>query len=361
MTYTYLITVPMIFAFALGNVIIKYREGFVQIPFFGIVPKPYQLWDPAAQATIFPLTLLFSIAWSFEMVTHLEELCFWLYLVNAGSVQQHWFHSPYFKIWVVGSVIAVAYMPIVTVLTRGDPLKCEAFTFLAGSIGSLSLTVWFTPILYTFPTFLKNLRTEGVDISTIVRLTKFSELNTIRIAMRFLFSVPLLLLGVDGVRKDHHINENMFATDLLGSLAAVGVAISSGITLVIFFPRSIEGEIAARDEAKERKQSRQGTRIGIDTQASFGNRQLDTYLLTSSPVQKAHFDEHELHDMPYGGSHQYRHDEEGDVGDLPLPIKTKMLDLTEANLALRNKGTRQSVNPMIFNFTSPIDLIYDPA
>jgi hypothetical protein len=126
----------------------------------------------------------------------------------------------------------------------------------------------------------------------------------------------------------------------------------------IFFPRSIEGEIAARDEAKERKQSRQGTRIGIDTQASFGNRQLDTYLLTSSPVQKAHFDEHELHDMPYGGSHQYRHDEEGDVGDLPLPIKTKMLDLTEANLALRNKGTRQSVNPMIFNFTSPIGRLF---
>lgn len=76
------------------------------------------------------------------------ELCFWLFLVNSGSGQQDWFHSYYFKIWIGGSVIALAYMPIVTTVTRSDPLKNEAFTFLAGSLGSLSLTVWFTPILY---------------------------------------------------------------------------------------------------------------------------------------------------------------------------------------------------------------------
>ena len=116
----------------------------------------------------------------------------------------------------------------------------------------------------------------------------------------------------------------------------------------IFFPRSIEGEIAARDEVKDKKRSRQGTHIGVDTQASFGNRQQDTYLLTSSPVHKAHFDEHELRDMPY------RHDTERDAGDVAPPPKTKVLELTEANLALRNKRTRRSINPMISKFTSPI-------
>lgn len=43
--------------------------------------------------------------------------------MNAGRVQQQWFHSPYFKTWVVGSIIAVIYMPIVTILTRADPLQ----------------------------------------------------------------------------------------------------------------------------------------------------------------------------------------------------------------------------------------------
>ncbi|KAJ3509308.1 hypothetical protein NLJ89_g5291 [Agrocybe chaxingu] len=256
MTYSYLITVPLIFAYAMGNMVIKYREGFITHPVLGVIPKPYLLWEQSARDSIFPLMMLFSIGWSLEMVTHLEELCFWLFLVNSGSGQQNWFQSLYFKTWIVGSVLAVTYMPIVTSLTRSDPLKSEAFTFLAGSLGSLSLTLWFTPILFTFPSFLNNLRAEGVDTATIVRLTKFSELNTIRVVFRFLFTVPLLILGVDGVREHSHVNESMLWTDFLVVVAGFGCGISSGITLVIFFPRSIEGEIAAKDAAKERKRSR---------------------------------------------------------------------------------------------------------
>lgn len=56
-------------------------------------------------------------------VTHLEELCFWLFLVNSGSVQQDWFRSLYFKTWIAGSLVAITYMPLVTILTRADPLK----------------------------------------------------------------------------------------------------------------------------------------------------------------------------------------------------------------------------------------------
>jgi hypothetical protein len=53
----------------------------------------------------------------------LPELCFWLFLVNAGSAQQDWFRSLYFKTWVGGSIIAVIYMPLVTIFTRSDVLK----------------------------------------------------------------------------------------------------------------------------------------------------------------------------------------------------------------------------------------------
>lgn len=57
-------------------------------------------------------------------------------------------------------------MPFVVLYTREDPLKvrsvprgrkehlltfitskCEAYTFLAGSLGSLSITLWFLPVL----------------------------------------------------------------------------------------------------------------------------------------------------------------------------------------------------------------------
>lgn len=51
------------------------------------------------------------------------ELCFWLFLVNASASHQNWFNSMYFKSWVVGSILAIVYMPLVAVLTRSDPLK----------------------------------------------------------------------------------------------------------------------------------------------------------------------------------------------------------------------------------------------
>lgn len=248
MTYSYLLSLPLIFTFALGFTIIKYQNGYILMEGHGIIPTPYNLWDQPSQAAIFPLMLCFSVGWSLEMVTHLEELCFWLFLVNAGSAQQDWFKSLYFRTWLVGSTTAVLYMPLVTIFTRDDHLKNEAYTFLAGSLGSLSLTLWFIPILWAFPAFLDSLREDNVDTNTIIRLTKFHELNTMRIGLRFLFTVPLLILGVDGIRPHQHVNESALWTDILAMLAAFGCATSSGITLVIFFPRSIEGEMAIRDQ-----------------------------------------------------------------------------------------------------------------
>jgi hypothetical protein len=107
------------------------------------------------------------------------------------------------------------------------------------------------------------------------------------------------------------------------------------------------------------------TEIGSDTHASFGLRQRDTYLLTSSPVPKPQFDD--------DGS---RHAEEGDVEDIPLRTKARVHP-PGTDRAFRNARTRRSINPLISNFTSPIggllfpraypltkfvsDLIYDPA
>jgi len=90
----------------------------------------------------------------------------------------------------------------------------------------------------------------------LVRLTKYHELNTIRVVFRFLFTVPLVILGADGVRPHQHVNDKMFPTDLLGILAGIGCVVSSGITLVIFFPRSIEGEMTLKAQQRTRRRRR---------------------------------------------------------------------------------------------------------
>lgn len=282
MTYSYLLSVPLTIAYAMGFCIIKYTEGYMTFPIYGVVPTPYEFWTPAHQNAIVPLYLCLAFAWGLEMVTHLEELCFWLFVLNAGPMQKDWFRSLYFKTWIVGSVVAILYMPLVTICTRSDPLKCEAYTFLAGSLGSLALTLWFLPVLHLFRPFLGGLRKEGVDTSTIIRLTKFHELNTIRVVFRLLFAVPLVILAIDGVRPHHHINDTMFGTEFLAITAGFGVVVSSGITLVIFFPRSIENEILAHESGIRSRglfSSRHQLSFVSQEQEIFG-----TYDLEDSPT-----------------------------------------------------------------------------
>ncbi|KAF9262658.1 hypothetical protein L218DRAFT_1000539 [Marasmius fiardii PR-910] len=297
MTYSYLLSVPLITTYAVGFAIIKYQEGFLDLPSHGIIPKPYQLWNKSSQAAIFPLTLVFSVAWALELVTHLEELCFWFFLVNAGSNTQEWFKSLYFRVWVVGSCVALLYMPLLTIFTREDHFKNEAYTFLAGSLGSLSLTIGFLPILFTFPRFLLSLKTEGVDSSTIVRLTKFHEMNMIRVFFRFLFTVPFIVLGVDGCTPHEHINESMFWTDILTMVAGFGCVVSSGITLTIFFPRSVEGEIACKEARKSRSSRSHHTWSDTESILPENNRQ-STYseqvlVDRHSSSQKSHMEHYE--------------------------------------------------------------------
>ncbi len=75
-------------------------------------------------------------------------------------------------------------------------------------------------------TDLSTLKTEGVDVNTIVRLTTFNELNVgmhgcsessrtdrlrvqrIRVLFRFLFCAPLLVLGIDALTAHERINHN---------------------------------------------------------------------------------------------------------------------------------------------------------
>lgn len=196
-------------------------------------------------------------------------------------------------------------------------------------------------------------------------------------------------------------------------VAGFGCCISSGITLVvcaafflldddndltsivilqIFFPRSIEGEIAARDEARERKRNKSFGRSTAAADAESVQMQTSsyggpistngggTYLLTSSPV-KQNFDLQSLEGgiddpanaIPYRSDKNNKwEDESRDVPSALPPIQPnrkktgrdiemgsleRIESLTETNLSVHN--LRQSnVNPLISNFKSPIGKLY---
>ena len=212
--------------------------------------------------------------------------------------------------------------------------------------------------------------------------------------------------------------------DFLITISGFGCAISSALTLVvsflpgaalpcqsnlylsqIFFPRSIEGEMADREATIQRKRlrsrgqtetlddSRYHIRTDMTQQSGFTHPQpaynynntmgaSGTYLLTSSPIKKdftALPGNHKVYvdDVEAGGgggvqrSHstdkdQRDWDESDDVWtELPpiRPNRRKGNDvqlggfeprLTDQNLGHHNLKPSSNVNPMVHNFTSPI-------
>ncbi|KAG6889245.1 hypothetical protein C0995_002457 [Termitomyces sp. Mi166 len=249
-----------------------------------------------------------------------------------------------------------------------------------------------------FPSFLCNLRNEDVDKNTIVRLTKLSELNMIRVFFRFLFTVPFLILSIDGIQPHHHINENMLWTDFLAMMGGFGCSISSAITLVIFFPRSIEIEIAVRDERRHRKFGRTGaSRASLEqsrheftrsdvTQHSTQTLKYETPMPgstscfpTSSPgqdVQPATDSDYHpsivrsMRESRWRGSmdKDWADEEQDILASLP-PLRPNRKQGDDAELggieqviessAAKLDPRTSNVNHMVHNFTSPIDLSYN--
>ncbi|KAF7770557.1 hypothetical protein Agabi119p4_6531 [Agaricus bisporus var. burnettii] len=242
MTYCYLGTVPLLVVFSTATAAIKFSEGFVALPSGSIVPKPLALWGSQNLRLLLPLYFVLSVAWSLELVTHLEELTFWLFLLHQGPKKREWFHSWEFKTWCLGSIIAVLGMPLTTLATRNMLDMCQTYIFLVGSSAGTTTTLCFLYVLFRFPTFVKRVKAGGAEPDVVVRLSTFYQLNQIRVMFRFLFTVPLLIVAIDALQPPFSVVIHPFALDFLLMVGGIGCFVSSAITLLVFFPRSFTHE-----------------------------------------------------------------------------------------------------------------------
>ncbi|KAI1786324.1 hypothetical protein LXA43DRAFT_59240 [Ganoderma leucocontextum] len=243
MTYSYLGAVPLLMVYSIGMTVIKVEEGYILAPDGKFVPTPISGYRDANRSWVLPLQFVFSFAWALEMVTHLEELAFWLYLLHQNQEKEAWFSSWEYRLWYMGSVSAIIGMPLTALITRKTLETCDAYIILVGASGSTATTLAFLHVLWRFPKFIRHVKTDGADPAVVVRLATFYQLNQVRVVFRFLFTIPLLILALDGIIGTRHsINQNLFATDFLQILAGIGCFVSSMFTLLIFFPRSIVRE-----------------------------------------------------------------------------------------------------------------------
>ncbi|KAG8735365.1 hypothetical protein FRC10_010684, partial [Ceratobasidium sp. 414] len=232
---------------------IKYQEGYIVIPTVGIVPKPYQLWAHPRRIWLTAIYIMFSMVWALEIVSHLEELCFWLFLINVGAAQTSRFSS---CLWIG--------LPVLAVLMRADPLKTEAWTIFAGSIGSLIVTLWFLRVL----AFLRRVKNEGDEPEVVVRLSTFHKLNIIRVMSRFIFVLPL--------PSHNHVNESVLDR-FVGHVGCDWAYRQFHYHVAYLLPRSIAKEAGYKPRQKTPSQNSRGAHIGSK------NNQNQRQQLTSTP------------------------------------------------------------------------------
>ncbi|TRM68895.1 hypothetical protein BD626DRAFT_2329 [Schizophyllum amplum] len=243
MTYTYILTVPLLLAFSANMSWLKFREGFVLMPSGQAAPKPVYAWSDYSKDRLLPLLFVLSIAWAFELVTHLEELTFWLFLLHQGPRKRDWFHSWEFRAWTAGSTAAIVGLPMTTLAARRDLDLCAAWIFLVGSVAGTVTTVWFLYVIGKFPAFIAQVKAGGAEPSVVVRLFRFYQLHMCRVVLRFFFTVPLIVLAADALAMGNHpVNRDPFWADLLLLVSGIGCFSSSALTLLIFFPRSFTQE-----------------------------------------------------------------------------------------------------------------------
>ncbi|KIO30496.1 hypothetical protein M407DRAFT_151919 [Tulasnella calospora MUT 4182] len=357
MTFSYLFAVPLILTRSMIMAVLKYKAGYSFIPGHGIIPTPWILWSAADQRWIFPAQLCFALAWGLEWVSHLEELCFWLFLTRISKVHMSWFGSVHSWVWLAGSICGVVAMPCVAIFTRSDPLKSEAWIVLVGGTGSTLITLAFFRVLWIFPGFLDKIRTEGAGQEVVTRLVTFHKLNMIRIAFRLLFTLPLMTLGIDGIRPHNPVNESAFWVDLLAVSGGIGCIVSSILTLIIFFPRSMAKEAGYDSRARSSGMTASAARK-IEADKSFFSpageaaNPFATYPGNGEDDPRSH-----IRTIEYKNS-TWEIEETPSPAGPAEPVRLPLQFQYPPQPKKPNKKKRSSaIHPLVLNYRSPIDVM----
>ncbi|KAI9568917.1 hypothetical protein HD554DRAFT_2021531 [Boletus coccyginus] len=210
MSYTYLATLSCLVCFSVAFTFLKFQEGALpgpsRHPSLTLTPVPLEYYSSQNKKWVLPLLLVFSVGWA----------C---------------------------TLFALMGMPLTTFISRRQLDSCLAWTLLVGSSASTATSLAFLYVLSRFPAFIRRVQEDSAAPNVVLRLVFFYQLNVGRIIYRFLFSLPLFVLSLDGVQGSHAINNSTFWPDFLLMIGGIGAFVSSAITLLIFFPRSLTQEL----------------------------------------------------------------------------------------------------------------------
>ncbi|KAK8847382.1 hypothetical protein IAR55_005240 [Kwoniella newhampshirensis] len=237
---------------AVGSAVLKYKLGWVYVPHYGPMPYPSEGFPQHWKHYLQPFIVVMIVAYSFQQSLNAEEGLYWFHLMRAvrsPKSAKGFLRTKFLWTWIAISCTGF----IVLCLTgwigyHGETDKQFARIAVAGGTMELCVALGASVVVFLFPRFLKDVQASGAGPEVRARLHFYHEANKVRTFFRVLFSVDIMVMGIDGLTEKKTINSNHLAADLLNQLSYLSYLFIVVISMIVYLPRNWNSDPAAAQQ-----------------------------------------------------------------------------------------------------------------
>ncbi|CAG8455364.1 6920_t:CDS:2 [Acaulospora morrowiae] len=242
---------PFLAVYDVAAIYIKYNEGFLMIPYNGmIITKPSQFWSAENQRLVIYFNYILCINFSIQTCLLFLLQCFWNYLAN-NIAKTTFMGSLEFKSYIAYSIFSAILFPVLQWIFRDDDFYTEIVPQLAFGIIMLIIGLLGIRSHWRFTRLLKKTsKSSASKIHIITKLEYFKEMNQYLSCGLFVGSTSLITLCIDGFTPTRFLNTHKFYTDFLICHVNFTLWIVYVTLILIFYPSSgTAGELASKGVA----------------------------------------------------------------------------------------------------------------
>ncbi|OCF37284.1 hypothetical protein I316_01193 [Kwoniella heveanensis BCC8398] len=179
----------------------------------GAIPYPSEMFEQKYVNLNVPLMIIFNVAFSIQASLNAEEGLYWYHLMRAvrqPKTARAWQSSSFFYAWIIITIVCTTLQSGVGwVFKRKLDLNDQMAKTMTVH-GSIEFAVMLAAsiVIWQFPAFLRDVKASGAGPDVRSRLHFYHEANKIRTFFRALFSICMIILGVDGMTDAKRVNMN---------------------------------------------------------------------------------------------------------------------------------------------------------
>ncbi|WVF68856.1 hypothetical protein IAT40_003629 [Kwoniella sp. CBS 6097] len=344
----------------------------------GAIPYPSEMFEQKYINLNMPLMIIFNIAFSIQASLNAEEGLYWYHLMRAvrqPKTARAWQRSSFFYAWIIISVVCTALQSGIGWIFKRKLNLNEQMSKTMTVHGCIEFAVMFAAsiVIWKFPAFLRDVKASGAGPDVRSRLHFYHEANKIRTFFRAVFSICMIILGVDGMTEAKRVNLNHIANDLLTQMVLGSFFFVLIISFVLYLPRSWTPEheqriMVAGGRGNQGHSAGVGVGVGVADGQIVGSAQLASGVALMSLLREGgQWDgDDDLQVVKgYGNGHDYGHGQAGmgaamGMGMEQYNLANPEMWKSESGLIKKEsdvdseRGSNLGPPVALENFTSPI-------